>query len=281
MRTLAITLMITTLYAASPCKAPAALRSLGEGELAAVTGRAGISIDMDLGMRVTMGSFTISDTSATPISLVLNGITIDDGLGGNFLLKTSDAALNITPITYDVATDADGRTSLTIADSSRMNPRFYSVDSLVFAGQELGGVSIGPVTEGPSILRLSAPVVGSGIEFDYTTRVDIGAFRYAYNTSESLALSGIHLFGSATGAPEDPISWAMTGNFHIGEIPSEKPNPASIVIGAEQNGVPSTYVSLPMQGSLRVEDLSFGTTNFGPMAIDGLNVHRLQLKFTP
>jgi hypothetical protein len=33
-----------------------------------------------------------------------------------------------------------------------------------------------------------------------------------------------------------------------------------------------------MQGTLRVEDVTFGGNSFGPIAIDGINVHHLLLK---
>ncbi len=259
----------------------AAMSTLADTELSTVTGRAGISIDMDLAVQVAMDSFRIADTSPTKKWLEFNGVTIDDGAGNPFSMKTSDGFITSSPITYDVSTDAAGRTSLTIVDSSKTYPRHYNVSELKFADQSLGSLHIGPMTEGPSTLRISAPIAGSGIEFDYTTRLDIGVLKYAYNSSNSLALSGVHLFGSASGAPEDPASWAMTGNFHIGEHPADKPNPASIVVGAELNDVTSTYINLPMQGSLRVENVAFGPTSFGPMAIDGINVHRLQLRLTP
>jgi len=280
MRNLALSLMITTLCGLLPCRASAALRALGEGELASVTGRAGVSIDLDLGLKVSIGSFAISDTSSTPNWLTFKGITIDDGAGGNFLVKSSDG-LTINPTTFDVATDASGASTLVISDSSRMNPRYYSIDSINFVGQDLGSLQIGPVSEGPSVLALSALGTGSGVQFDYTTSANIGAFRYGYNSAESLTFSGIHLFGTPTGAPEDPTRWGMTGNFHIGTASPGTDAPASFSVATDQNGVTSSYLNLPMQGSIRVENLSFGDTNFGPMAIDGIHSHRLQIKFTP
>ena len=284
MRILAIALIVTTFHTFSPGEAFAALRSLGDGELSAVTGRAGVSIDLNLAVQVSMDSFKISDTSSTPNWLVLKGFTIDNGSGGPFYLGTSDAAFNLTPITLDVATDASGRTTLAIADPSGMNPRFYTVDDLIFAGQELGGLRVGPVVQGPSTLLISASAPGSasGVEFEYKTRIDMGSFSYAYNPTSALSLNGVHLFGSASGAPElDPASWGMSGSFQIGDLTSATPNPATFNVGTDQSGVSSTTMNLPMQGSLRVEDLSFGSTSFGPIAIDGINVHRLQMRFTP
>ena len=284
MNILAIAVIATTFYGFSPDEGTAAMRPLGDGELSAVTGRAGVSFNMDLAVQVTMDSYKISDSSSSPNWIVLKGFTIDNGSGGAFNLTTSDAACNITPITMDIATEASGRTTLVIVDSSRMSPRFYSVDDLIFAGQELGSLRVGPVVEGASTLRISsaAPGSASGVEFEYKTRIDIGSFRYAYTPSSALSLSGVHLFGSASGAPElDPAGWGMSGSFQIGDLTSATPNPATFNVGTDQSGISSTTMNLPMQGSLRVEELSFGSTSFGPMAIDGIDVHRLQMRFTP
>lgn len=281
-----IAFIITALFPVYPGTVSAAMRTLGDGDLAAVTGRAGVSIDMDLAASVSLGSVKISDTSATPNWFELNGVTITGPSGGNFLIRTHDDdynnAFHLNPTTIDVSTDPAGRTSLDINDASRLSPRYFDVAQLVFAGQELGSLQVGPVTEGPSTLRITAPVTGPGIEFDYTSRLDIGSFRYKYNSSDSLAFSGAHLVGSAGGAPEDPASWTLTGSYHIGETAADSPNPAFVKVGGlAGDTVPSTFISLPMQGSLRVEDVAFGPSSFGPMAIDGINVHRLQLRLTP
>jgi len=38
---------------------------------------------------------------------------------------------------------------------------------------------------------------------------------------------------------------------------------------------------VPIQGSLRVENVNFGGNDFGPIAIDGINAHRMSLSFHP
>ncbi|GFO56399.1 hypothetical protein GMSM_34060 [Geomonas sp. Red276] len=278
MRIAAIAL-ISIILCGIPCRSFAALKTLEEGELARVSGRAGISIDTDLGMMVSAGSISISDTSSTPNWLTLKGVTVDDGAGGNFLVRTSDGTTP-NPSTIGIVTDASGQPTLVVTDTSRTNPRYYNVESIEFAGQELGSLRIGPVTEGPSTLAISS-LNGSGVKFDYTTKADIGAFRYGYNLTDAFTLSGIHFAASAAGAPEAPSSWVMSGNFHVGNAPSSGDAPAYFTAGTDQNGVASTNLNIPAQGSIRVEDLSFGSTSFGPMAIDGISVHRMNVRFTP
>jgi hypothetical protein len=40
-------------------------------------------------------------------------------------------------------------------------------------------------------------------------------------------------------------------------------------------------LKLPMEGSLRVEDVKFGGSDFGPLALDGIEVHRLAIQINP
>ena len=142
------------------------------------------------------------------------------------------------------------------------------------------------------MLRFGAHANGtSGVDFDYSTIVYAQAFRYTYtktpvlpDTTGTLALTGIHLMGAATGTaddPSNPATWEFTGTnnvFRIGNI--DTGNPAKIDVGTDALGVTSLFFTLPMQGSLRVESVTFGGNNFGPIAIDGINVHHLNVKIS-
>lgn len=274
--------LLLTLVCAPPA-ARARMSALGDGELAAVVGRAGISIDLDLRTHVRVDSLRFSDSSPLPNWLELRNFSIDNGAGEGFLLRSSDDA-GVKPITYDVTTDASGRTLLTVVDTSRSSPRQYTADELLFAGQSLGSLRIGPVLEGTNTLRLGAPAAGAGsrIDFDYATRIDVGNLAWAYGAQGGLALSGVHLFGSASAAVElDPSQWGTSGTFKIGELDRAALNPAGFGLGTDANGVSYTELNLPMRGSFRVEDVNVGGSSFGPGAVDGINVHRLQLRFTP
>lgn len=260
--------------------ASARMEAMGETEMARVTAQAGITMVIDAQGLFTADTIKISDSGGTPNWIELRGFAIDDGAGDPFSLATPVES----PNTIDVATDTTGRTVLTLTDASHTQPRWYSVASLVFAGQELGSLRAGPVTMGPSTLRLSSHQNGTtGIDFDYATRLDIGSFQHRYNsTSASLTLAGIHLFGSATGNqnddPGNPATWELSGNFRVGDITG---NPATFDVATDGSGTTSAYLNLPVQGSLRVEEIGAGGASLGPAAIDGINVHRLQLRITP
>jgi hypothetical protein len=163
--------------------------------------------------------------------------------------------------------------------SSGSEPRYYRTGSLVFCDQDLGSLSMDRFTRRDEILNIGSH---GGVDFDYASRLDIGELRYTYNTTPtSLTVSGIHLAGSATPAlgpgdpPGDPTAWVFTDTFKVGDISN---NPATIDVGTDANDKTSLLLTLPMQGCLRVEKVDFGGVDFGPCAIDGITVHKLQIQ---
>jgi hypothetical protein len=120
------------------------------------------------------------------------------------------------------------------------------------------------------------------VEFEYQVNTAIGSAIYNYNTTNALAFTGIHFFGTTVvGAPENPSTWtSYPGVFQIGDIAGG--NPAQMNIGSTADGSSTAMqFQLPMAGSIRVGDVNFGGADFGPLALDGLNVHRLTIQFHP
>jgi hypothetical protein len=291
------------------------MRVLSEAELSRINAGGGVDIDVEgSAARIILESFYFSDVTdhdpATPEidynKIEFNSIVIDDGAGGYFSFDTPTDK----PITIDVGTNASGKTIARIGGSglfvsfvpsflslifplnpfpifgimgaapldfsSGSEPRWYRAGSLVFCGQDLGSLYVDGITRKDEILNIGAH---GGIDFDYAGRVDIDEFRYTYNTApQSLAAHGIHLAASVTGAPENPAAWAFTGAFKVGDILN---NPATIDVGTDAYDKTSMFLNLPMQGCLRVENVDFGGQDFGPCAIDGIKVHRLQVQITP
>ena len=283
---LGLLFFLTALIAAAPSRA-AGLVDLKDAELANVTGQAGINIGVNLSLNYNVSLIKFSDTSATPNWLELKNFTISDGSGGPFLVTTyyGGTWADSDPITVDVGTNSSGYTLISSYDSSQVSPRWYSAE-LWFgaaAGPEtfLGNLNMDGLSQGPSLSHIGvhADGTGGGFDFDYTTRISADALKYTYNTAlENLTLSGIHLAGAATGDQTDYTTWGFTGDFKIGDIAAGTPAKVDVVTDA---GSTSLYLNLPMQGTLRVENVAFGGNNFGPIAIDGIDVHRLTVKMTP
>jgi hypothetical protein len=224
--------------------------------------------------------------------------------------------INVATDTSGNITGTAGQTFVSTLDTSQMTPRWYSVGDISFENwngssydprQSLGSLNLDAVSQGPSLLRFWAHPA-SGISFDYTTVISavafdglgnpIGGLHYHYNTTTAgvLSFSNINIAGSATGDPEasdfTTVPWVFSGTFKIGTIGDAdvydngnlifKGNqPATIDIGTDNSN--NSYISqnLPMSGTIRVADVNFGGQDFGPIAIDNIQVHRLNLKISP
>ena len=276
-------LLLAAIISAGPAKA-AQPANLSDAELAGVTAQAGISINVETKSRVDILEYSISDTPDLGVDrqwIKFKHITVDDGAGGYFTTATSID----DPIRVDIGTNDAGRTLVSVYDPSHVLPRWYGIEDIEFCDLAIGSINLDALSMGPSLYRAGAHAdgTGGGYDFDYSTRITAQALRFTYNNvPEALTLSGIHLAGSASGAENDPATWSFTGNFKIGDIDAGTPAKIDVVTNSDDApGVTSLVLNLPMQGSLRVENVNFGGNDFGPIAIDGINVHRLSLSFHP
>jgi hypothetical protein len=276
-------LLVAAIISAVPARA-AEQANLSDAELAGVTGQAGISIHVETKSRVDILEYNISDTPDVEADrkwIKFKHLTVDDGAGGYFTTATS---LD-DPIRIDIGSNDAGRTLVSAYDPSHVLPRWYGIEDIEFADLSIGSFNIDALSMGPSLYRSGshADGTGGGYDFDYSTPLTAQAIRFTYNTvPEALTLSGIHLAGSASGTENDPTTWSFTGNFKIGDIDAGTPAKVDVVTNSDDApGVTSLVLNLPLQGSLRVENVNFGGNDFGPIAIDGINVHHMSLSFHP
>lgn len=252
--------------------AKAEMQSMDDKELSQITAQAGVKIFVDAAVQYNADSIKFSDTDTdSPDWLEFKGFSLDDGAGGQYLLRTPID----DPVTINVATNSSGKTYTDLNFSQLYsNPKYIHADSLVFCEKDLGSVDIKGLKQTSDHLRFSAHTDGSvGIDWDYSTKIDIDSMEYTYNNQgNALALNGIHFAKTASGSPEDPDSWGFDGDFTIGNI-EEKP--ATFDVGTTSSGEQAVVLGLPMQGAIRVNEITFGNSSFGPCAIDGINVHRL------
>ena len=274
-------ILLTGCIIFSPAFLQAQLNEVSEEELSQVSAQSGITrVIGDSQFRVTLDSYRISDTDHSPRNwMELNNITIDDGLGGYFSMDTpaNEADFN----TIDVGTDSSGRFNVLMNMSTNVEPRTYTVGNFVFCDQDLGSIKLSNVRHGTDMLTIGSHMDGTcGIDMEYQTKIDIDSLTYTYNFSplpnfpRSLVLSGIHLSQFSLGSPEDPTSWISMGKFKFGDLAND--NPITLDVGTNENtGVTSCFMNIPMQGTARVENVEFHKQDFGPIAIDGINVHHL------
>jgi hypothetical protein len=292
----------------TPGASRAQMSQLSDDVLGGISGQAGLSIMMGGSAQVHYDLLSFSDTQIHPNWIELYNFNVDNGSGGPFSFATlwDPVSGELMPNTIDVWTDSSGVTRVSMLDTSQLNPRWYSIGDIVlkyysdttstYSELSLGSLNLDALRQGPSLYRLWAHPT-SGISFDYTTTISASALTYTYNTTPTtLSLTGITIAGSATGNPQDAtfttVPWVFSGTFKIGTIGDSdvydgstlifKGNqPATIDVGTDSGNTTSIFLSLPMAGTIRVADVNFGGTDFGPIALDGIQVHRLNVKISP
>jgi hypothetical protein len=265
------------------------MEAMSDAAMDAVTAQSGVSVVIvDYQFDWAAGYLTLydSDYDATvdPDDGVLSftGMTLLGGIVGTNETITWDA------YTIDDASHPmDGQTFTLWQSPDLYQHLNLTVDDVVFCGQSIGQLAVDNFTTPEQYCTLGAH--GSGMDFQYDLQMHMNRFGYTFNTSgtdDTFELSGIHLAGAfedmadfditdstTWDIPTDPSEWTYTGVFSIGDI--DGGIPATLDIGTDASGQTVMQIELPMNGSLRVESLNFGAKDFGPMAIDGLEVHRL------
>jgi hypothetical protein len=285
----------------------AQMQEVSESDLSQISAQAGISYNWgNSQLDFTMNSIRYSDTDSNPHNwLELNDLSIS-GPGGYFTLdgRHDNEADPYTFNTIDVATtntsDNQVKTLVQFVDSTNTNQRIWTIGHLVFCSQDLGSIQFDAMNVDPSIFNVTTHGAGmSGIEFEYLSNWKVQNFTYTYNSTPVspdtgvLNIAGIHIAESSSGAPENPSSWVFSGRFRVGDIVGGNidvdnnsgnaavSNPATFDVGTTDDGITSVYMNIPMKGTIRAEEVNFGGTNFGPVAIDGITAHHIFVKLNP
>jgi hypothetical protein len=279
----------------------AALMAMGDSELDTVQAQAGLSIMVkDITFTMSMDSFKYVDTdtgNAFELKNVLfnGGPTSLPNVTNIYGMTYSPSAMwfdsGDQAMTWDVMTIGSGPIAgktLFVGAAPTWDEKIYmQASNVVFAGQDLGSLNIDDITVNDPNSGQHLMIGGhNGIDFEMGFDRKIGNIRYIYNTTpESLEFQGVHLTKTAAGDPTNPSTWTFSGQFTIGNELGG--NPASFDIETITTPTNPFYgktvldLGLPMQGSIRIDNVAFGGTDFGPIAIDGIVVHRLHVYLVP
>ena len=154
-----------------------------------------------------------------------------------------------------------------------------------------------------------------GIAFQLETRSGIEEFRWDYNKvdADEFRLGGVYMAGAFGAGTElaDPSLWDPTGRFRIGNLnayENDSPlGPATFQVVPDPDAPPGYAIlrlNMPMEGSFRIGEVGmytiddqgpqpppgwpdepadnpveFVADDFGPMTIDGMTIHHLQVDF--
>lgn len=274
-----------------------ALESLTPNEMKKVVAQAGVDIAIGNMVREDQfDNFRISNPNDSAQSISFNNIGIISKLDTGSKDMNDDGSIN--HLSLDVGL-YDNKVMF-FADSPDLNlSSDITVDDIVFCNTSIGSLFIDNFGISSFHFYAGAHAV-SGIDFELGMRLKVDKFQYNYNSSSSLTLSGITFtrsFSSSSGTLEDPSTWVVEpGEFTIGNILSG--SPASVDFSGDKtvswnftdSGGNSYSVAnpryntgyialnLPMEGSIRVENLNMGGNNLGSIAIDGIKVEKLYIE---
>jgi hypothetical protein len=297
-------LFVAFLWVFLPFSALAELRPMGDNELSEIEASGGISFYVDnYSMDMSIDRIAVRETGDNYVGLdddddddddddvcdddliEFKDIKLHGKAGGPVYFDSNDGQIAFDIFTVnDPSSAIDGTSLVSIVNTDWTQDLTVEVEDFVFCDQPLGVLEIGNIDMPSSYLYLT---FSGGLGYEFGLELDIEESKYVYNTSpSSLSFQGIHLAQTATGAPETPGSWGFSGPFSFGNMFGNNAVLLDVITLApcgdddddDDDVQPDTthmIVNIPMNGSLRIEDLDFGTENFGPCAIDGIKVHRM------
>jgi hypothetical protein len=279
--TIAVALFASFFWVLIPFSSMADMMPLGDDDLDKVEASAGVSMSFhDVTFDIEIESIEYTDTD-TGNSIEFNTITVHDGEGNPVYFDSGESALVMNIFTLDDAVSPyDGRTVFSYVNNDWTQKLVYEVENFVFADQDLGVLEVGNI-DMPNyhVYSLHGESEG-GYAFEFGMEMGIEEIKWTYNTSPtSLNWKGVNFAQSATGNPIDPSSWVFSGEFLIGDI--NEINGLAEINFTTIGPSPHEIIDLPMDGTIRIEDLDFAGQDFGPMAIDGITVHSLQIQIPP
>ncbi len=260
-----------------------ALEALSPDQMKQTVARAGVDIAIDSAtVQTYLEHFKLNNTDSglTDQYMSLDGIHIISTLNTGSDDMNDDGQIN--HLSLDVGLYSGKAMLYAVSPDLDLTTDIH-VDNVDFYGTNVGSIDV--VNLGLSSFHLYlGPHDSTGIDFELGLRLKADSVEYQYNPAGSLALSGIILAQEITGAPENPLLWETNGEFKIGDIAHNKP--ATIDFQLDTNPDPlsprynSGYIAmnLPMEGSFRIQNLTFGSQDFGSIAIDGLEVEKLYIE---
>lgn len=259
----------------------AGMEVMDDAGLDSVCAASGMSLIIkDLAFNYNVDSYTCTDTD-TGNSLALQNISYNDGAGRPAIIDTGDEAITFDLFTInDISSPMNGATFFAISAHDLRPVLYNSVDNIIFAGIDIGSTRIGNIDLSSLDIYITPHPDGRGIAGEFGFQLHMDEKTYTYNDAgDNLKYTGTTWSQTAEGLPEDPDTWTFNGSFAIGDI--NNANPATMDVSTLDNGITSIIMNTPMRGSIRTENVNLGGTDFGPIAIDGINMHHFNVMIKP
>ncbi|GAB6886794.1 hypothetical protein JCM13304A_02920 [Desulfothermus okinawensis JCM 13304] len=287
---------LLTLLILLPINSVSKMIKLTDGDMDRVVGQAGVTIGISNYKTYRnfeyIGYKDTDSPDGTNGTIFFNNIEILETLStGN--VDTNGDNLK-TGVVIDVFQNPDSIPMVSfVADD--FDHRFdFHAGSIDFCQKKIGSLDIDEIH--PYSHRYYATGHSDGVDFQYNLGLEITNFDYKYQYNEnntpnhkSLHFDKFYMVKDFTTNPEDdptdPSTWKPNGQFQFGDLNpygGSTYNPGTLDVGVDPNtNLAQILINLPMEGSIRISNFQVGDTNFGPIAIDGIHVHRMHIRLIP
>jgi hypothetical protein len=306
-----ICLLSLLLFFAAGVPANATLEPMDEVEMAGVSAQAGIAVAMDDVLTYTKTDYiAYQDTTGFNNRIALENtsalVEISTRWPLIFRVFETQDGLPIVALEAFSADDGPAWQQNMIIDTESL---IFQVEGAPEPFYDLGGLrlkaqlpvdawDVGFMEEFAVYATPLENIAGyagqGGIGFQLEARTGFDEFIWNYSEAGGeFRIGGFKMVdffdNPLTDDHTDPATWAPEGRFVIGSLDvrdqGDTIRPATFQV-VEDAGGGVLRMNLPMQGSIRIEevgmtDLSNNKMGFGPIIIDGLDVHRLQVDFLP
>lgn len=281
-------LLILTILQRQPVHS---LESLTEDQLKKTVAQSGVDISIsDLAAENYLEYVDFRNFKDDPPHITFNGVHFNftADIGGSDLngdgtidpLRLNLGSYNNMAMLFATALDLEFTTDINVND-------------IDFCGTNIGSMFVNDFTLSSFHLNMG-PHVSTGVDFELGMQLKTGSLIYKYNNStvtpNTLSISGVHVANAFSVDPDDPLKWVVdktpwggdlteTDQFRVGDLANNRPATIDFFTDSSTPGR-EAYIALnlPMKGSVRVENITLGTNNFGSVFIDKLNVEKLYIE---
>ena len=254
------------------------LESLSRDQMKQAVGRAGIDIAITNAVTETyFEHITFSSPDIEPIThyMRFNGLhmvtTLNTGgtdVGGDGMLNHFSLDVGLYAPTNQVMLFAKS------PDLSIVND--ITVDSIDFCEKNIGGLTVDDFKLS-SFHLIAGPHDECGVDFELGMRTRVESLVWQYGENQAigddlaLKLTGICFAESF----DENNNYAAEGEFQVGDLAHGKP--ATFDVGSDGTRA-FVAVNLPLQGSVRIDNITMGGTDFGAFTLDGIEAEKLYIE---
>jgi len=206
-------------------------------------------------------------TTAGQDSLELNQYYLHDGNKNPFILRNGHFSLNVGR--------ENNRNWLKIIAHEWEGDLYANLGEMKWCGEQFGRWEIGRIIQYENAhTYISGHSMGLDMEIAARFKIENIYYIYGSGANDYNNSHMLHIAQNFSGDARYPSSWSFSGNLLIGDLANNRP--ATLDFGSDGSSN-MLALNLPIKGSLGIESVQLGGTDFGPVLISGMDIKYLKL----